>query len=102
MERNATATNAPAPNTWLRPIGKFHYLLRVTASDVEQDGAWIAYDTYDLAGTRQRTGCSVSPLVEIRSGLWRDNFNWPDARWPCCPLYYRAVMPPAGITAELF
>lgn len=95
-------SKAPAPNTWLRPVGRFEYLMRVTASDIEAYGAWIAYDKHDPSGVRQSTGHGVSPLVQVRPGIWRDNFNWPHGRWSCCPLYYRTVMPPAGVTAELF
>lgn len=93
---------APAPNTWLRPVGSGQYLLRVTASEIEPEGAWIGYDRHDLDGKRTVTGCSVRHLVEIGPGIWRDNFPWPSQRWLCCPLYYRAVMPPPGVTAELF
>ena len=93
------------PGTWLTPIPRLQYVLRVTRSDHDDGAIWIEYEKWGIKGPDNPTDkipglASVGDLISIGHGAWRDSYEWPHGRWKCCPLYYRAF-PPRGHTGSL-
>lgn len=67
---------APAPNTWLRPIGgSYDHLMCVTASGIENGGVWVKYDTYTPDGKRERAGCCVRFALETLRVSWEEHWQ---------------------------
>lgn len=94
----------PPAGAWIRPVGrKYRYCLRARKSWLPEDRAepypTTEFERWGLdreAMRPVRDGhhalCWISHLYMIAPGVWRDTYDFGgNARWQCCPLYYRLM-----------
>lgn len=88
----------PAPGTFIRPVGGFHYCLEIRRVWIERDESkfsieavrWGLQDGQPVKDGHQNW-CWLDGLKQIAQDVIKAEWPFDTPRLSCCPLYYRRI-----------